>query len=842
MRGKLCITGILLSLVLVISFSGQAMAQALSCDVKLSCNVGETEILRLSDEYNAHAEMAGYSGAGGFPSPYRICCSTGAPVTIGTNCGAGVSETMLWLSDPTNAHVATDPKLPAYATYNDQACISGINVVCGYGPNCNAFGPNPGDAECLASISGDGNAHIGACENGGGGMAYATKICCWADVGEPYKYLAIIDRYGRTNPNWLNMSEYYAGATNAVNFTVVMEASDYSGVQSMLLQYAVFDQSGGTVVPWQTWKTTPNNSTFPFGVLVPGPAFDPFDINSYDGRVIAFRMNATDTGGITNRYSETGPWLNLTLDITPPNCSMDQPGVLNGGTYWSRAVFNITWHGQDLTSYGSPEGSGIDEYRVEYRRNGGAWRDVFDPVFGINNTPQYQCVAGSCALLVAGIVDNDLLEFRISAIDVAGNLGPTTPVVSTRIDLSSPLSAITTPATLWVNSSDPFGPPLLKINWESDDSLSKLDCAYLKFRRCLIDAGPTTGTVCTGGWTSWFYVIDNFTADTTECYAEDSCVGDTCYYEAFFGGTGEDASGTPYYEDIHSGQIYDFSVWSTDNAGNVEPHAAADPVVDIDKPLFVYDVVDNMGNSIKDSGLITAAMSYVNITTTAWDDHSGVFQHQLEFCRNTDPCIIDTAGPGAPWGGTTDIIRKIDVGMDTVVRFRMLVQDNAGNWNSSVWYYISSHQLSNFLLHELYLSLGQHYDMRVQVRNMDTAYDNVTINLTGYGMAYFLDTTDGVISPDKRGIKVGLYPHESKEIMVRILTSTVRAEPYQLNMTAESAISATTDADTVLITVGYPAAFPGLSAYSLALVVIVSVLIAYAASGKSGMWGRSRVN
>jgi hypothetical protein len=196
------------------------------------------------------------------------------------------------------------------------------------------------------------------------------------------------------------------------------------------------------------------------------------------------------------------------------------------------------------------------------------------------------------------------------------------------------------------------------------------------------------------------------------------------------------------------------------------------------------------------------------------------------------PCVVLNAGPNATWNGIVNINQLIPVSASTGIRFRMYVQDIAGNWNRSLWYYSSSHRLANFLLHDLYLALGQHYDIRIQVRNMETSYDNVTLNLTDYGLAYFLPTTDGEISFDRRGIKVGLHPHETKEIYVRILTSNVRQEPFFLNLTASSEVTSTTDLDNLKITVGYPAAFPGLTGYSVIIIIMISLLISYVAIGK----------
>ena len=129
---------------------------ALACSVAASCL--DTTIFKLSATTNAHAEM---------PSQVNytkyVCCSGAG---LGTSC-SGNYDTVLKLSGLTNSHVEKKTQ----ANYANSACISVTSgtVLCDYATDCSTLGS---DYICLASISGDTNAHIGDCN------AYATKVCC----------------------------------------------------------------------------------------------------------------------------------------------------------------------------------------------------------------------------------------------------------------------------------------------------------------------------------------------------------------------------------------------------------------------------------------------------------------------------------------------------------------------------------------------------------------------------------------------------------------------------------------------------------------------------------------
>jgi len=174
----------------------------------------------------------------------------------------------------------------------------------------------------------------------------------------------------------------------------------------------------------------------------------------------------------------------------------------------------------------------------------------------------------------------------------------------------------------------------------------------------------------------------------------------------------------------------------------------------------------------------------------------------------------------------------------TYISYRIWAKDRAGNMNSSSdtgqWFYITTHALANFLTHNIYLSLGQSYDLGVQVRNTQDTFDTITLRLGGYPGARFLNSTGATIEPGGRLLTIGLNPHEERTLYARIFTTEVSDTPYRLDLTATSTNNFK-DTDYANIYVNYPAAFPGLSEWAIAILVILSVAI-YIKAGAPRQW------
>jgi len=131
----------------------------LACSIT-SGSCSNTTVFKLSATTNAHAELSNQANY-----TYYACCSG---VTGLENSCSGNYDTVLKLYSSTNSHVEKSTQL----NYSNSVCLSlpeGTTMVCDYASDCANLGP---DYACVASISGDTNAHVSNCTD------YSTKVCC----------------------------------------------------------------------------------------------------------------------------------------------------------------------------------------------------------------------------------------------------------------------------------------------------------------------------------------------------------------------------------------------------------------------------------------------------------------------------------------------------------------------------------------------------------------------------------------------------------------------------------------------------------------------------------------
>jgi len=138
---------------------GDKMVNDLTCSIT-SGSCSNTTVFKMYSATNSHAELTSQANY-----TYYACCSgiTG----LGTSC-SGNYDTVLKLYSSTNSHVEKSTEL----NYGNSVCLSlpeGTNLVCDYASDCANLGP---DYACVASISGDTNAHVGNCDN------FSIKVCC----------------------------------------------------------------------------------------------------------------------------------------------------------------------------------------------------------------------------------------------------------------------------------------------------------------------------------------------------------------------------------------------------------------------------------------------------------------------------------------------------------------------------------------------------------------------------------------------------------------------------------------------------------------------------------------
>jgi hypothetical protein len=121
-----------------------------------------TTVLKLYDQSGGHAELASQLNY-----VNKVCC-TGTGIS---NACSGYHDVVLSLYSETNSHVEKDTE----SNYINDVCLHSdtIPVVCDYSTDCSLLGA---EYVCLASISGDTNAHIGKCST------YTNKVCCMIGV------------------------------------------------------------------------------------------------------------------------------------------------------------------------------------------------------------------------------------------------------------------------------------------------------------------------------------------------------------------------------------------------------------------------------------------------------------------------------------------------------------------------------------------------------------------------------------------------------------------------------------------------------------------------------------
>ena len=150
-----------LALMICFSFFFVASFAAISCSVKASCGVGETDMMHLSAASNAHAETR---NGNDFSS--HLCCSvSGGMIQANSGCNSQDDGLFLTLSDTKKAHA----ELPRQA-YSHKLCF---NIAGGGKVSCSSAVGAEGD--CVISLSSATNAHVTACSNPG---ADPLKVIC----------------------------------------------------------------------------------------------------------------------------------------------------------------------------------------------------------------------------------------------------------------------------------------------------------------------------------------------------------------------------------------------------------------------------------------------------------------------------------------------------------------------------------------------------------------------------------------------------------------------------------------------------------------------------------------
>ncbi len=156
-------------------FTKSSPASAFSCTLTTgSCSSPKVTVFRMDNTANSHAGT--YTA---LSYPYKVCCTdlrnSLSVLVLGTseesNCNPIKQGRVISLNNVFNAHAEEY----GLSNYNSNICLSSSagNLTCTYRSLCNT------GETCLASLSGNTNAHVGDCS------AYAKKICCNLEYG-PY--------------------------------------------------------------------------------------------------------------------------------------------------------------------------------------------------------------------------------------------------------------------------------------------------------------------------------------------------------------------------------------------------------------------------------------------------------------------------------------------------------------------------------------------------------------------------------------------------------------------------------------------------------------------------------
>jgi hypothetical protein len=492
-----------------------------------------------------------------------------------------------------------------------------------------------------------------------------------------------------------------------------------------------------------------------------------------NNRTYHFRVRAVDNAGNTGSWSASQ---SVSIDLTDPTCQM---AALP--TWTTSSSFVVSWQGTDGES-------GIDMYDIESRASDlgcgmpTTWSYLNDPD-GQQTTATFDNVNG---------VDACQYLFRCRAYDVAGNLGGWSAEENTTVDATPPSSQVS-PLRRWLNVTS------FPVNWSGSDANppmgSGLECYDIQWN----DGGA---------WTDWF-----------------SCTPPSHTSDTF---------GPNNPVNVVENTTYSFRSSARDRAGNVEPWPPQpDAYTTIDLSVPNYNVTAYNGDTGEPISVYVAGITNISIRSEATDSISGVSHNYIEYTLINDmgetSNVID-CGSAASYGGLSACNVIIDFTGGIMLDYRVRVIDRAGNMVISETYHIGTHPLANFVQHQVHMILGQTMRSKVQVRNMQSLADNVTVDLSGNlpippFFIWFSDPDVEVTGANNMTLIVkNLNPSEMRTFYFMIW-SPDETRNYHVDLDARSALDANlTDSDSAAIMVGYPASFPGLSTWAIFVLITLAIL------------------
>ncbi len=556
-----------------------------------------------------------------------------------------------------------------------------------------------------------------------------------------------------------------------------------SGIESFDIQYMIFDRaSQAEEQAWTDWLTGTTSVSEVFGPN------SPIQVNTHNNDTIFFRIRARDRAGNVFEYAgNPGPYKNVTVDVQAPSCTVeDIPDFQASGDF--SVTFYLT-EGESL----------LGDFNGEIRVDSGSWTnmDGYADCWLSGSGSNYQTY--TCSGLEEATYD-----FRGRGKDVAGNLGDWSPTETTTVDLSAPVVILEQPDFAWTSSES------FSLHWSTEDP--DIDQYQISYQEA-----DWPGTPAPGGWQAWNTYPGTATSDT-------------------FGSSGSPAV------NLLEGRTYFINISASDVSGHVV-YNVTNVTIDRTAPSAGHFSRDQNGNPLGSDFIPPGAdVTLINITATSSDSLSGISSSRIEYSVYNDTFTQGDieCGEGPEQGSVVcssadSGIGRLLVGYneETLLRFRVVAEDRAGNSFASSYGVFTSHPLARFGTSNYHISLGESNILPVVITNILDQPDNITINLTGYPHAEFeieCSPTDCELAPDRRSIKAfDVYTYEQRVYYIRVLSSDPGL--YIINMTAQSELDVhLNDTHSTDIRITFPAFFPGLGGWAIALLLVLSGFI-YALAG-----------
>jgi len=343
----------------------------------------------------------------------------------------------------------------------------------------------------------------------------------------------------------------------------------------------------------------------------------------------------------------------------------------------------------------------------------------------------------------------------------------------------------------------------------------------------LIDKAPPTAllTQPSGGWTTLSSIpvawsgsdsgtgtIASFNVQSTTSWADGT---NRLPWADWYSGPGSSAT----FSGALNNYTYYFQVRATDSVGNIGAYSAERNIsVDLEKPSIIPVVINDPANS------------RITIGSSAWDGVSGIYNHSITcFVIYPDMTLFQQCSAGAaPFGGisTCQLPSPIEYTQDTEITCTLWARDRAGNEHSTGAFFspLTEHPLIVFVEHSAFINIGETYHARVYVRNLKSSSDMINISIGGtYPEDYVTFLQSSIIaymSPDKRNITVALNSYEQRILNIKVVSADT--EQYTLGVFASSNKYNIQDSDTMNISIGFPASFPGIELLSIAALLSLS--------------------